>query len=105
MKGGDGGSLACNLTALSPHHVTPLPSHPTTPYHPPPPPTPTPSPPQPVEEWRKVPYFKGNINALEVFYKDQHRYAYLFQNHVFMTRWNLVQETAGFTESVRCVGM
>jgi len=56
---------------------------------------------EPVEEWQKVPFHSGEINALEYFYNNSPRYAYLFQNHVFMTRWDKVQRTAGFHEPVR----
>jgi deoxyadenosine/deoxycytidine kinase len=44
---------------------------------------------EPVEEWQKVPSGpKGQqtLNLLDKFYQDPQKYAYTFQNYVFMSR-------------------
>jgi len=62
---------------------------------------------EPVDEWTRVPYvdpasgLDRPVNALDSFYKDAQRYAYLFQNHVFMTRWDASRSTDHFSEPVR----
>ena len=50
--------------------------------------------PEPVESWQKIPGTTdeedgkegGGYNVLDAFYKDPERYAYTFQNYVFITR-------------------
>ena len=44
--------------------------------------------PEPVESWQKIPgaSIDGENNVLEAFYKEPERYAYTFQNYVFITR-------------------
>lgn len=42
---------------------------------------------EPVEEWQRVPSVGGNtLNLLDKFYSDPEKYAYTFQNYVFMSR-------------------
>jgi deoxyadenosine/deoxycytidine kinase len=44
---------------------------------------------EPVEEWQKVPSGpngKQTLNLLDKFYQDPQKYAYTFQNYVFMSR-------------------
>lgn len=46
--------------------------------------------PEPVESWQQVARTKKGLpphNLLGEFYKDPERYAYTFQNYVFMTRF------------------
>ncbi len=40
--------------------------------------------PEPVEKWQKL--GGTEVNLLDAFYKDPPRYAYTFQNYVFLTR-------------------
>ena len=56
---------------------------------------------EPVDEWKSVPGVKGPVNTLDCYYRDTRKYAYLFQNHVFMTRWDTVAKSADFVEAVR----
>ena len=44
--------------------------------------------PEPVESWQKIPgaSIEGENNVLDAFYKEPERYAYTFQNYVFITR-------------------
>ena len=39
--------------------------------------------PEPVDTWQNL---EGGGNILDAFYKDPKRYAYTFQNYVFLTR-------------------
>lgn len=40
-----------------------------------------------MEEWQRVPRVDGStLNLLDEFYKDPEKYAYTFQNYVFMSR-------------------
>ena len=41
--------------------------------------------PEPVTKWQNVDG-AGKFNMLDAFYKDPQRYAYTFQNYVFLTR-------------------
>jgi deoxyadenosine/deoxycytidine kinase len=43
---------------------------------------------EPVEEWTRVPASTGGstLNLLDKFYQDPEKYAYTFQNYVFMSR-------------------
>lgn len=42
---------------------------------------------EPVEEWQRVPSAGGStLNLLDHFYQDPEKYAYTFQNYVFMSR-------------------
>ncbi|OUS42048.1 P-loop containing nucleoside triphosphate hydrolase protein [Ostreococcus tauri] len=47
--------------------------------------------PEPVESWQEVERLgdsnQNNFNVLAEFYRDPKRYAYTFQNYVFMTRF------------------
>jgi hypothetical protein len=40
--------------------------------------------PEPVDKWQNV--GNGKVNLLGEFYKDPNRFAYTFQNYVFLTR-------------------
>ena len=44
--------------------------------------------PEPVGSWQKIPgaSVEGENNVLDAFYKEPERYAYTFQNYVFITR-------------------
>ena len=44
--------------------------------------------PEPVNEWQHIQSSIGGepFNLLEAFYKDPGRFAYTFQNYVFVTR-------------------
>ena len=46
--------------------------------------------PEPLEKWQKINGNSGK-NILDLFYRDPGRYAYTFQNYVFLTRF--MQET------------
>jgi deoxyadenosine/deoxycytidine kinase len=42
---------------------------------------------EPVDQWQSVPTVEGGtLNLLDRFYSDPERYAYTFQNYVFMSR-------------------
>eukprot|EP00879_Flechtneria_rotunda_P026725 GHRR01028546.1.p1 GENE.GHRR01028546.1~~GHRR01028546.1.p1 ORF type:complete len:100 (+),score=18.99 GHRR01028546.1:635-934(+) len=42
---------------------------------------------EPVEQWQSVPTVEGGtLNLLDRFYSDPQKYAYTFQNYVFMSR-------------------
>jgi deoxyadenosine/deoxycytidine kinase len=42
---------------------------------------------EPVDQWQCVPTVEGGtLNLLDRFYSDPERYAYTFQNYVFMSR-------------------
>lgn len=41
---------------------------------------------EPVEEWQRVPSGDSTLNLLDKFYSDPQKYAYSFQNYVFMSR-------------------
>ena len=60
---------------------------PSLPSFPPLPPLPQPRPkvvPEPVDKWQNV--GDGKVNLLMEFYQDPQRFAYTFQNYVFLTR-------------------
>ena len=44
--------------------------------------------PEPVDKWQNIQDTSGGepCNLLEAFYKNPERYAYTFQNYVFVTR-------------------
>jgi deoxyadenosine/deoxycytidine kinase len=42
--------------------------------------------PEPVDRWQDVAGPSGRLNLLKTFYDDPKRYAYPFQNYVFLTR-------------------
>ena len=44
--------------------------------------------PEPVDKWQKVQASNGSmsVNLLEAFYREPSRFAYTFQNYVFLTR-------------------
>lgn len=47
--------------------------------------------PEPVDKWTKVQKNGGNtLNLLDEFYRDPKKYAYAFQNYVFLTRMHQV---------------
>lgn len=52
--------------------------------------------PEPVEKWQNV--GKGKVNLLMEFYQDPQRFAYTFQNYVFLTR--MVQERESYSQSM-----
>eukprot|EP00798_Chlamydomonas_sp_ICE-L_P016791 gene16791-23068_t len=54
--------------------------------------------PEPVEQWQNV--GAGKVNLLMEFYKAPERFAYTFQNYVFLTR--LVQERDSYMSSGMC---
>ncbi|KAI8468469.1 MAG: P-loop containing nucleoside triphosphate hydrolase protein [Monoraphidium minutum] len=57
--------------------------------------------PEPVEQWQSVPGPDGRVNLLDAFYKDPQRYAYTFQNYVFLTRMMQERHSAGTPRPVR----
>lgn len=40
--------------------------------------------PEPVDKWQCI--GENGVNVLDAFYRDPERYAYTFQNYVFVTR-------------------
>lgn len=56
--------------------------------------------PEPVDKWRAVGGPSG-ANVLEQFYADPARYAYTFQNYVFVTRMMQERESAGGASPLR----
>ena len=56
--------------------------------------------PEPVDRWRAVGGPSG-ANVLEQFYADPARYAYTFQNYVFVTRMMQERESAGGASPLR----
>ncbi|GJP42592.1 hypothetical protein CLOM_g2139 [Closterium sp. NIES-68] len=55
--------------------------------------------PEPVARWQSVGQEKFNI--LEAFYEEPERYAYTFQNYVFVTRMMQERESAGGARPIR----
>ena len=55
--------------------------------------------PEPVDRWRAVGGSKTNV--LDAFYKDPGRYAYTFQNYVFVTRMMQERESAAGAAPLR----
>jgi len=54
--------------------------------------------PEPVDKWQSV--GDGKVNLLMEFYREPTRYAYTFQNYVFLTR--VMQERDSYTNSQMC---
>ncbi|GFH31483.1 deoxycytidine kinase [Haematococcus lacustris] len=54
--------------------------------------------PEPVDKWQDV--GQQHVNLLGEFYKDPHRFAYTFQNYVFLTR--VVQERDSYVQPAPC---
>ncbi|KAG1677372.1 hypothetical protein FOA52_010751 [Chlamydomonas sp. UWO 241] len=54
--------------------------------------------PEPVDKWQNV--GDGKVNLLLEFYNDPQRFAYTFQNYVFLTR--MVQERESYSASRMC---
>ena len=54
--------------------------------------------PEPVDKWQNI--GMGSHNILDAFYKEPERYAYTFQNYVFVTR--MLQVTFAFLHSDVC---
>lgn len=54
--------------------------------------------PEPVKKWQSV---GGRFNILESFYKDPERFAYTFQNYVFVTRLMQEQESRNGVQPYR----
>jgi len=58
---------------------------------------------EPVEEWQRVPSANGStLNLLDEFYNDPKKYAYTFQNYVFMSRVMQVRLTRPGTALMLC---
>lgn len=58
---------------------------------------------EPVEEWTRVPATGGStLNLLDKFYQDPEKYAYTFQNYVFMSRVMQVRRDAGQAQPDAC---
>ena len=55
--------------------------------------------PEPVDTWQNI---KGGGNILDAFYKQPERYAYTFQNYVFLTRCMQVLNSAGALLVLAC---
>ncbi len=62
--------------------------------------------PEPVEKWQAVrgaPGAPGPAhNMLDAFYKEPQRYAYTFQNYVFLTRVMQARAPPQGTQALRC---
>ncbi len=55
--------------------------------------------PEPVDKWQDTDGTgQGNSNILEAFYKNPERYAYTFQNYVFLTRMMQVRQLCGLLD-------
>jgi len=60
--------------------------------------------PEPVQSWQSIPSrIQGHTphNLLQKFYDDPTRYAYTFQNYVFMTRYLQERNSSSFTTPLR----
>ncbi|CAK0784012.1 hypothetical protein CVIRNUC_007215 [Coccomyxa viridis] len=59
--------------------------------------------PEPVNEWQHIQSSNGRepSNLLEAFYKDPSRFAYTFQNYVFLTRLMQARRSEGCTAPLR----
>eukprot|EP00897_Mesotaenium_endlicherianum_P008960 jgi/Mesen1/8092/ME000434S07332 len=55
--------------------------------------------PEPIDKWQSV--GEKQVNILDAFYQDPHRYAYTFQNYVFITRMLQERESAGGAKPLR----
>ena len=55
--------------------------------------------PEPIQKWQHV--GADSYNILEAFYQDPQRYAYTFQNYVFITRMMAERESAGGIRPIR----
>eukprot|EP00878_Enallax_costatus_P013182 GHUV01013779.1.p1 GENE.GHUV01013779.1~~GHUV01013779.1.p1 ORF type:complete len:438 (+),score=151.09 GHUV01013779.1:893-2206(+) len=57
---------------------------------------------EPVEKWQQVPTIEGDtLNLLDQFYNDPKKYAYAFQNYVFMSRVLQERNSASMPKPVR----
>ncbi|KAF6264466.1 hypothetical protein COO60DRAFT_1634365 [Scenedesmus sp. NREL 46B-D3] len=57
---------------------------------------------EPVDQWQSVPTVEGGtLNLLDRFYSDPERYAYTFQNYVFMSRVLQERNSTGMRKPVR----
>ncbi|WIA28596.1 hypothetical protein OEZ86_011136 [Tetradesmus obliquus] len=57
---------------------------------------------EPVDQWQCVPTVEGGtLNLLDRFYSDPERYAYTFQNYVFMSRVLQERNSTGLRKPVR----
>lgn len=56
--------------------------------------------PEPVDKWQNIQDTNGGqpSNLLEAFYRNPERYAYTFQNYVFVTRLMQVRLRGGAPE-------
>ena len=50
--------------------------------------------PEPVDKWQDV--GSGHHNVLDAFYKEPERFAYTFQNYVFVTRMMQASSSCAF---------
>mmetsp|Transcript_7605 Transcript_7605/g.27838 ORF Transcript_7605/g.27838 Transcript_7605/m.27838 type:complete len:234 (-) Transcript_7605:3228-3929(-) len=60
--------------------------------------------PEPVQSWQNIPTRQPDRaphNLLKEFYNDPHRYAYTFQNYVFMTRYLQERGSSNFSTPLR----
>ena len=60
--------------------------------------------PEPLEKWQDMPGPRGedqSFNILDAFYKNPERYAYTFQNYVFVTRLQQERESRARDKSLR----
>lgn len=60
--------------------------------------------PEPVQKWQSVSrtlLHEAPHNLLEEFYADPQRYAYIFQNYVFMTRFLQERESVESEKRIR----
>lgn len=60
--------------------------------------------PEPVQSWQSVPRKSASNpphNLLKEFYTNPERYAYVFQNYVFMTRYLQERQSAGTSKLLR----
>jgi hypothetical protein len=55
--------------------------------------------PEPVDKWQNV--GPDHFNILDAFYAEPHRYAYTFQNYVFVTRVMQERESQGGIKPLR----
>lgn len=55
--------------------------------------------PEPIHKWQDV--GENHYNVLDAFYAEPHRYAYTFQNYVFVTRVMQERESSGGIKPLR----
>ena len=55
--------------------------------------------PEPIDKWQNV--GPDHFNILDAFYAEPHRYAYTFQNYVFVTRVMQERESSGGIKPLR----